>query len=60
VIKVVILRNYNHQINIMGKGDKKTRKGKIAMGSYGKTRPHTFKKTKPVTAEAVTEAEPAK
>ncbi|ASU34476.1 30S ribosomal protein THX [Mucilaginibacter xinganensis] len=29
----------------MGKGDKKTRKGKIAMGSYGKTRPHNFKKT---------------
>jgi 30S ribosomal protein S31 len=28
----------------MGKGDKKTRKGKIAMGSYGKTRPHDFKK----------------
>jgi 30S ribosomal protein S31 len=24
----------------MGKGDKKSRKGKIAMGSYGKTRPH--------------------
>lgn len=23
----------------MGKGDKKTRKGKITMGSYGKTRP---------------------
>ena len=35
----------------MGKGDKKTRKGKIAMGSYGKTRPHDLKKTKP--AEAV-------
>lgn len=23
----------------MGKGDKKTKKGKIAMGSYGNTRP---------------------
>ena len=34
----------------MGKGDKKTRKGKIAMGSYGKTRPHDQKKTKPVEA----------
>jgi len=34
----------------MGKGDKKTRKGKIAMGSYGKTRPHDFKKTKPAEA----------
>ncbi|HEY4323571.1 MAG TPA: 30S ribosomal protein THX [Mucilaginibacter sp.] len=31
----------------MGKGDKKTRKGKIAMGSYGKTRPHDIKKSKP-------------
>jgi len=31
----------------MGKGDKKTRKGKIAMGSYGKTRPHDIKKAKP-------------
>jgi 30S ribosomal protein S31 len=28
----------------MGKGDKKTAKGKIAMGSYGKTRPHKPKK----------------
>ena len=25
----------------MGKGDKKTRKGKIAKGSYGTTRPRT-------------------
>jgi len=32
----------------MGKGDKKTKKGKIAMGSYGKLRPHDFKKSKPV------------
>lgn len=42
----------------MGKGDKKTRKGKIAMGSYGKTRPHDAKKAKP--AEAVTAETPAK
>jgi 30S ribosomal protein S31 len=44
----------------MGKGDKKTRKGKIAMGSYGKTRPHHVKpkpaepaekKVKPAEAE---------
>jgi len=41
----------------MGKGDKKTRKGKIAMGSYGKTRPHDQKKTKPTEAVA---AEPEK
>ena len=38
----------------MGKGDKKSRKGKIAMGSFGKTRPH---KTK--TAVAVKPAEPS-
>jgi len=36
----------------MGKGDKKTRKGKIAMGSYGKTRPHDIKKAKPAEATA--------
>ena len=28
----------------MGKGDKRTRKGKIYKGSYGKTRPHRAKK----------------
>jgi 30S ribosomal protein S31 len=28
----------------MGKGDKRTRKGKIYKGSYGKTRPHRVKK----------------
>ncbi|WP_114782004.1 30S ribosomal protein THX [Botryobacter ruber] len=33
----------------MGKGDKKTKKGKIAKGSYGNSRPH---KTKKATAEA--------
>jgi len=42
----------------MGKGDKKTRKGKIAIGSYGKTRPHDVKKAKP--AEAVAAETPAK
>jgi len=35
----------------MGKGDKKSRKGKIAMGSYGKTRPHDFKKPAYVAPE---------
>lgn len=29
----------------MGKGDRKTRKGKIWRGSYGKTRTHTSRKT---------------
>jgi 30S ribosomal protein S31 len=28
----------------MGKGDRKTRKGKIWRNSYGKTRPHKNKK----------------
>jgi 30S ribosomal protein S31 len=28
----------------MGKGDKKSKKGKIAMGSFGKSRPHRPKK----------------
>jgi 30S ribosomal protein S31 len=30
----------------MGKGDKRTRKGKIYKGSYGKSRPHRVKKKK--------------
>lgn len=30
----------------MGKGDKKSRKGKIFMGSYGVTRPRNKKKNK--------------
>jgi 30S ribosomal protein S31 len=29
----------------MGKGDKRTRRGKIFAGSYGKTRPKSVKKT---------------
>jgi 30S ribosomal protein S31 len=28
----------------MGRGDKRTRKGKIYKASYGKTRPHRVKK----------------
>jgi 30S ribosomal protein S31 len=31
----------------MGKGDKRTRKGKIYKGSYGNRRPHRLKKKKP-------------
>ena len=30
----------------MGKGDKRTRRGKIYRGSYGKRRPHCAKKAK--------------
>lgn len=38
----------------MGRGDKRTRKGKIFKGSYGNTRPHGTKK-----AAATTAAKPA-
>jgi len=31
--------------NTMGRGDKKTKKGKIFKGSFGKSRPATEKKT---------------
>jgi 30S ribosomal protein S31 len=30
----------------MGKGDRRTRRGKIYNGSYGKRRPHKVKKAK--------------
>jgi len=30
----------------MGKGDKRTRKGKISAGSYGNSRPHQVETTK--------------
>jgi 30S ribosomal protein S31 len=30
----------------MGKGDKRTKRGKIYKGSYGKSRPHRIKKAK--------------
>ena len=33
----------------MGKGDKKTARGKIWRGSYGKSRPHHSRQSKPVT-----------
>lgn len=37
----------------MGRGDKRTRRGKIAAGSYGKTRPHkTAKKAAPAAKPA--------
>ena len=29
----------------MGRGDRKTKKGKISIRSYGKARPHTAKKS---------------
>lgn len=36
----------------MGKGDKKSRKGKISMGSYGKTRPKKPHKSQAPKPEA--------
>lgn len=35
----------------MGKGDKRTRRGKIFAGSYGKSRPKSDKKNKPESSE---------
>lgn len=51
--------------NIMGKGDRRTRKGKIAIRSYGIKRPHAAKKAGvskaavPVKAPARKAAAPA-
>lgn len=36
----------------MGKGDKRTRRGKIIGGSYGKTRAHTTKPPPPAPTHA--------
>jgi 30S ribosomal protein S31 len=36
----------------MGKGDKRSRKGKIHNGTYGKRRPARMKKAKPVAAKS--------
>ena len=37
----------------MGRGDKKTKKGKIFKGSFGKSRPVTVKAKAPVAAKEV-------
>lgn len=43
----------------MGKGDKKSRRGKIHIGSHGVRRPHRKAKTEiPVTKPEVVKAEP--
>lgn len=36
----------------MGRGDKKTKKGKISQGSFGKSRPAKPKKAAPAKKEA--------
>jgi 30S ribosomal protein S31 len=43
----------------MGKGDKKTRKGKIYAGSHGNTRPHSPKSKAAVKNAASKAAKPA-
>lgn len=43
----------------MGKGDKKTRKGKIYAGSHGNTRPHSPKSPAAVKKVAKPAARPA-
>ncbi len=41
----------------MGKGDKKTRKGKIIMGSYGKKRPRDpYKNRQPANNDKTTKS----
>ena len=42
----------------MGKGDQKTRRGKIQVGSFGNLRPR--KKTKAITKEQIAESAAAK
>jgi len=39
----------------MGKGDKKTKKGKIKLGSHGKSRPKKKNTTKPAEKKATSE-----
>ena len=44
----------------MGKGDRRSRRGKIFRGTFGKTRPHKIKKSAPVAKKEVTKAAPKK
>jgi 30S ribosomal protein S31 len=44
----------------MGRGDRKTKKGKTAIRSYGNARPHTAKKAAGVKKAPVTKAAVAK
>jgi 30S ribosomal protein S31 len=44
----------------MGRGDIKTKKGKITAGSFGKSRPSKVKKAAPAKKEAVEKKAPAK
>lgn len=43
----------------MGKGDRKTKRGKLFKGSYGKSRPRKMEQTAPAaTAEPAAKAKP--
>jgi 30S ribosomal protein S31 len=42
----------------MGKGDKRSKKGKITIGSYGVSRPRTVKNTSDVASTKTAKAEP--
>ena len=43
----------------MGRGDKRTKRGKISRGSFGNSRPKINKQPKPSDAKAVVAAVPA-
>ena len=43
----------------MGRGDKRSRKGKITIGSYGKSRPHKVTKSAVVVAPVKAVVAPA-
>ena len=43
----------------MGKGDKRSKRGKITIGSYGKTRPHKVKTTASPVVAVVAKPAPA-
>jgi 30S ribosomal protein S31 len=54
-----ILRN-DQEFSAMGKGDSRTRKGKISTGSYGNARPHTAVIANKPAAAAPAKKAPAK
>jgi ribosomal small subunit protein bTHX len=51
ILESLFLRLFHQKKNAtMGKGDKRTKRGKIILGSHGVTRPKTTKKIAPKTA----------
>jgi len=55
VVNYLTIKSFKY--STMGKGDKKTKKGKIIMGSYGKKRPHKLEKPSKTTEESKTTVE---